>query len=468
MPITTRRSGSVLLVLYACIGMVAIIGVAAVHIMQGPVKTMSTVTRRTVAENHMMAAGRLALVEAARQNGDCDHDGVIEPLEWRNAAGKPAPMNGGLLPSNIGAQLMDPWGQEYGYCAWDEGSVRNDISCGDHAHRLTGSATHDKLVIAIISAGPDQKFDTGCQADGASDYLLKMPDNDDVVMAYTYADAMAMSGGLWNLKEEDTETATIAKNLSVTDQSGHEQLSFDAASKDLSLGSGGTGHLPNIKTDYIQNLTANAPVEFLSNIKTGSSWISGDGTDKGMKIMPNGNVDLSGDVDAEGQIKAASATISTPTANAVAAIVTASGTAGIGLKAIGSSKAIESNGLLDMVNNKIVNLSTPTLDTDAATKKYVDDKISGSAQIIRCESFASSGCSGGTVQSLTKTNLGACKKACETAGVQCCEATYPAFSSDPNAMLSSCKGYSAPSQPSGLRSLLAGLFGTISSYCYLQ
>ena len=31
--------------------------------------------------------------------------------------------------------------------------------------------------------------------------------------------------------------------------------------------------------------------------------------------------------------------------------------------------------ILDMTLNKITNLGTPTADTDAATKKYVDDEL---------------------------------------------------------------------------------------------
>lgn len=37
--------------------------------------------------------------------------------------------------------------------------------------------------------------------------------------------------------------------------------------------------------------------------------------------------------------------------------------------------SIEMNGVLDMKTNKITNLGAPTSDTDAATKKYVDDEI---------------------------------------------------------------------------------------------
>lgn len=440
-------TGSILFVLYASLAMVGMIGAVGMNIMKGPVRAMSEVTKRTIAENHMIASGKLTLMVSARQTGDCDQDGMVEPLEWQAGAGKSVPLNGGLLPSNIGAALQDPWGGGYGYCAWDHGAVRGHILCGQNAKRLAGANSPEKLVIAIISSGPDRIFQTGCRPEGSGDYLLRVPGNDDVVLAYSFAEAIALSGGLWNLKENDVSTATIAKNLSVTDTGGAEQLTFNADTKSFAIGVGGTGELPNIRTDYIQNLSNNAPVEFLSEIKAK-------------------------DVSSAGKVKAVEADISTEEANAIAAIVTASGNDGIGLKAIGTSKAIEANGVLDMTGNKIVNLLTPSADTDAATKKYVDDKIGGGAQTIKCESFVFTSCTGGGAQSLAKTNLGACKKACEAAGVQCCEAELASLPGNPNAQLNSCKGYAAPSQTSGgLRNILTILLGGgkyVAALCYME
>lgn len=477
---TILQKGSIFFVLFASIGMVAAIGVTAMNLLKGPVRAMAQITKRTVAENAMIANGKLTLIMSAQTPGDCDHDGRIEPVEWADAGGKPAPANGGLLPSSVGASLQDPWGNGYGYCAWDHGTLNLDTTCGASARRLKGGLQQGNPVVAVISAGPDQIFQTGCLPHGQASYVLKPPNSDDIVLSYSYAEALSLTGDLWNLKLDDSDTATIAKNLSVTDGGGHEQLSFDADTKALALGSGGTGQLPNIKTDFIQNLTANAPVEFLSNIKTGDAWISGDGTDKGLKIDANGKVSSSGDVEAAGNLatagkmQAKTADISTAVANAVAAIVTSSGTSGVGLKASGTSKAIEAEGIVDMTNNKIVNLAAPTLNTDAATKKYVDDKFgsTNSTQVTRCESFVFTGCSGGTPQALTKTNLGECKKACEAANAQCCEAEFTTLPGNPNATLANCKGYSAPSQTNGgLRNILAAILGGgkfVAGLCYLE
>lgn len=426
-----RQTGSVFFALFAAVGMVGALGVAGMNVLKGPVRAMSHVTKHTIAENNMIASGRLALLMSADTPGDCDGDGQIEPLEWSDAGGLAAPANGGHLPTTIGASLKDPWGNHYGYCSWDHGDKTTDIACGATANRLAGGTLPSNPVIAVISAGPDGQFQTGCMAHGGGNYLLQMPNNDDLVLRYSYAEAMAMGGGLWNLKTDDASTATIAKNLSVTDGAGAEQLVFDAASKEFALGDGGTGNLPNIKTDFIQNLTANAPVEFLTPIKAGA------------------------------------ATISTEEANAVAAIVTASGGASVGLKASGTSKAIEAQGLIDMTGHKIINLAAPEQDGEAATKKYVDDKFK---KRVKCEAFVFSGCTGGATQSLNRSTLGDCKKACEDAGVQCCVAQYGTLASNPNIELTHCTGYTTGKPNSALVNLIVALIfpASVGAYCYEQ
>ena len=117
MPISPSRRGNILFVLFASIAMVGAVGVIGMNMMKGPVRAMAQITKRTIAENHIIASGRLVLIMSAKDNGDCDGDGMVEPLPWMNAGANVAPLNGGLLPSTIGAALMNPWGNEYGYCA---------------------------------------------------------------------------------------------------------------------------------------------------------------------------------------------------------------------------------------------------------------------------------------------------------------------------------------------------------------
>ena len=57
-----KEAGNIFLTLFGAIGMVGVIGASTMTVMQGPVKTMSEVTKRTVAENNMIAAGKLALM----------------------------------------------------------------------------------------------------------------------------------------------------------------------------------------------------------------------------------------------------------------------------------------------------------------------------------------------------------------------------------------------------------------------
>ncbi len=458
-----KRSGSVFFALFSAVVMVGILGASTVNLLTGPVRAMGEVTRRTIAETSLIGAGKLAIISADAQNGDCDADGAVEPLEWLDPAGKPAPVNGGLLPVTIGASLMDPWGNHYGYCAWDHGTDRLAVACGNGANRLSGSPTRNNIVLAVISSGPDRMFQTLCNNEGEGDYVVKASGSDDLVMRYTYQEAEIMSGGLWRLKEDDSQTAEIKKNLSVQDESGAEQMSFDAQTKELAIASGGTGALPNIKTDFVQPLSS-ASVEFLSNIKLDGAWLSGDGSDTGIQVT------LAGDVNTLGKLNISGAAIVTNTAeNDVGIEALASGLNSIGVRAGGTSKAIEAHGVIDAMDNKIVQVAAPTEDSDAATKKYVDDKFVP-VKSVKCDAFVFSGCSGGTTTNLTTASLGDCKKACEDAGVQCCAAQYGTLAGNPNATLSQCVGHSGGKPNASLVNLLAALIfpANIGAYCYEQ
>lgn len=432
------QAGSIFFSMFAAVAMVGVLGVAAISLLKGPVRAMNEITRRTMAENNMIAAGKLAIVISDSQTGDCDEDGAVEPLEWIAPGGAPAPANGGLLPPTIGASLQDPWGNAYGYCAWDHGAQRMTLSCGNSPGRLKGSVNRDNIVLAVLSSGPDRVFQTSCHEEGMGAYVDKLSGSDDIVLSYTYAEAAILSGGLWKMKENDSKTAEIQKNLSIKDSTGVEQLSFNTQSKQLAIGVGGVGAMPKLKADFIEPLLGTT-VEFLSSVKM------------------NGNNKLS---------------VTNTANNDIGIEVLAGGTNAIGLKATGTTKAIESNGIIDMMNNKIVKLATPTADTDAATKKYVDDALAGTTQVTKCESFVFTSCSGSSSQNLSTTNLGACKKACAAANVQCCEAEFAGLPGNPNAALAACKGYNAPSTTSGgVRNILTLLLGggkMVSALCYLE
>jgi len=67
-------------------------------------------------------------------------------------------------------------------------------------------------------------------------------------------------------------------------------------------------------------------------------------------------------------------------AESTAMVIGKDGNVGIGLTSPTSKLTV--NGTIDVLNNKIVNLSTPTLSTDAATKAYVDSITGGAGSTV--------------------------------------------------------------------------------------
>ncbi len=219
-PIFLKQDGNIFFALFGAIALVGVLGTITISVMRGPLSTMVEVQTRTQAESEMAIASRLALLEATElsANGDCDGDGFVEPLEYQDAAGA-GPTGGGFLPNAVASSRIDPWGTEYGYCAWDAGGVTNNIACDTDTsgtnERLDGNASptdETYSVIAIISAGPDQTFNSTCTG-GATPSITKA--GDDIITEFTYASATAETGGLWNLKSGDPTTAEITKNLEV-------------------------------------------------------------------------------------------------------------------------------------------------------------------------------------------------------------------------------------------------------------
>lgn len=284
------QSGNVFFTLFGAVGLVGVLGASTMTIMKGPVKSMAEVTKRTVAENNMIAAGRLAIVAVKQQtNEDCDADDFVEPLPWDT--GSAAPAGGGNLPASVGASRLDPWGTTYGYCGWDHGTAIDNAGCGGASQRrLRGENASTKTVIAIISAGPNRVFETGCNdsSHATAPYVARVVGSDDMVLEYTYAESEGMAGGLWNVKSGDLKTAEIDKNLEVKNEANAVVMAFDQTTD---------ANKPTLKVDFIQLLTtAKKGVEFLSNVKLGTSWISGDGDNEGISVNNTGVVTASGQV----------------------------------------------------------------------------------------------------------------------------------------------------------------------------
>lgn len=228
------------MVLFGAVAVVGLLGVGIMSFMKGPLQTAVKVTRQNTAEAQMNVAGQVAVMAAANApgNGDCDSDGFVEPLEFRDAGSNPKPVGGGYIPNTIGISKKDPWGTEYGYCVWDHGSVLLNASCQQAApgtnRRLEGYNAQSFPVVAIISAGSDKTFTTTCRnfstgadrADQNNNGVLTdsgdrelvgkaAATDDDIIFTYTYQEATGVGGGLWSLKTGDPTKATISKSLEV-------------------------------------------------------------------------------------------------------------------------------------------------------------------------------------------------------------------------------------------------------------
>ncbi len=223
-----RERGNAIVMLFAAIGMAGVVTYGLNNVMRGPGVMTAEVSRKTIAENNLVASSRLAInaaTKAQSNDGDCDSDGFVEPVPFRAAGGAPAPVGGGLIPMTIGASTSDPWGAQYGYCVWDAGTVKKTdahAGCGGAgANRLDGGPKDNQPAIAVISAGKNGAFETSCVAyvdandDGKPDANMvnKPAGSDDVVLSYTYAEANGIGGGEWKLDALDN--AETGKNLEI-------------------------------------------------------------------------------------------------------------------------------------------------------------------------------------------------------------------------------------------------------------
>lgn len=121
----TKQSGNVFIALFGMVAFIGLLGAGLTTFVKGPLQSSISITRQSAAESQMEIASQLSVSEAISGpgSGDCDADGMIEPLEFRDAGALPKPTGGGLVPLSIGINKIDPWGTELGYCVWDHGTV---------------------------------------------------------------------------------------------------------------------------------------------------------------------------------------------------------------------------------------------------------------------------------------------------------------------------------------------------------
>ena len=201
--------------LFGAVAVVGVLGAGIMATMRGPLTTMVEVNRREQAKAELRVAASLVLVASDDTSLEVGCEaGVADGYTEGPAPTGTGPTGGGILPA-VGAAQNDPWGNAYGYCAWDHGGVAADYSgCGTV---LAGFSDTNNIAIAVMSAGPDGTFQTSCVADnaGVNDYVE--PDgggNDDIVITMTYDQAISGSGGLWT--PIGVTDAEISRNLDVT------------------------------------------------------------------------------------------------------------------------------------------------------------------------------------------------------------------------------------------------------------
>lgn len=311
---TPQNAGNAIAMVFMALGMAGVVTYGLNNIMRGPAVVAAETSRRTIAENNLVATTRLAITAAARQttpdgsnDGDCDNDGFVEPMPFRTPpGGVPAPTGGGLLPMTMGASQSDPWGTQYGYCVWDPGTIRKSdafAGCGGAgANRLEGAQRDDQPAIAVISAGKNGVFETTCADfidDGAApgstagDHKPDVPlvskgaNSDDIVLSYTYAEANGVGGGLWKLDPMSPGTAQIGMNIKSTSAQG---ATFDGKVELTNRGivlpgdpgdDSVTGACDEAKDGQLRrNVSQSPPSIEMCDFTNGNGWlqVSGEGT----------------------------------------------------------------------------------------------------------------------------------------------------------------------------------------------
>ncbi len=281
---SANTSGSVFLVLFGALGVLGVLGVGMTTFIKGPLTSSVKLTRSNAAQSQMAIAAQTAVMAATGMagSGDCDADNYIEPVEWRVDASKPKPTGGGIIPLGIGVtRTTDPWGNEYGYCVWDHGPATLNAGCQQGTpgtnRRLAGTSSNLYPVVAIISSGPDKTFTTTCRTFAAADVNsngvlgdtgdLEMVSkaavgDDDMIFTYTYEEATGASGGLWQLKSSDPNTATINKTIEAPNMkfSGTSMMASMGANPDAPAdcsGAGGSSYYNDATTGHCYFRTNN-------------------------------------------------------------------------------------------------------------------------------------------------------------------------------------------------------------------
>ena len=109
-----RETGNAVVMLFAAIGMAGVVTYGLNNVMRGPGVMTAEVSRKTIAENNLVASTRLAIsaaTSAQGNDGDCDSDGFVEPVPFRDPGAAPARLETrptALQPIDAGTRIHSP------------------------------------------------------------------------------------------------------------------------------------------------------------------------------------------------------------------------------------------------------------------------------------------------------------------------------------------------------------------------
>lgn len=265
------ESGNVFSLVFVVVGLVGLLTVGLGSYIKGPLSSAINVTLNSKLESQLTTAARVMLSDAVvnlANNGDVDSDGFVEAREYTPNVSLGL-TGGGSIPASTGLTRPDPYGNELGYCVWDHGPVSNgrDDSGAGTDNRLIGSLLETDVAVAIISAGRDRIFQTGCFAfDGVGqEGLVEVVGSDDRVFSFSYSNAGDVVGGnvgsLWTVST-DFKTASTDLDIEIgtfDDVTGEK----DTLAPERNLIVEGEGEFFAIRTDSLAiNTTPGAPVAF--------------------------------------------------------------------------------------------------------------------------------------------------------------------------------------------------------------
>jgi len=210
--------GNVFALLFGAVALTGVLAAVGMQTLTGPVTTITRVTQKNIAETNLLMNAKIIAnaVPLGANTGDFDSDTTKEAAAFVNAAGgETPPTNGGYLPTDLGLALTDPWGTKYGYCVWNHGSTNTAASGISGRSYIVGDNTTQAQIgiqplIAIITAGPDKIFQTGCPSftSGIMN-VVKAAGSDDIVQEFTYEGASAAANGLWTLDAPGGQVAQL-------------------------------------------------------------------------------------------------------------------------------------------------------------------------------------------------------------------------------------------------------------------